>query len=428
MPHTWSRLHEHLGSPPGPVDFSMVRRCADDGLVEADDLDWKEKLPNQQDPRTPAEFAKDVAAMANTRGGLIIYGVADQPVAFKGIQEADANRDQYAQWVRNFVQPYLSGLDMYCLAADDGSEAVLVVDIPASELAPHSVHYEPTIDRARSQRSSVTPYRDGAHTDWMAEHQIARAYAERLTRTAQWQESFNQLRDWTAESLDGRLGPGNALLLFVARPTRPIPRSSPRLDRAVAKQIIDEACRNPVITFEPKISVLQGLANERGNISVGLNAWVISNRRWEGEYRPREVTAALHHDGSLVLVVNLSQHTLRDPSDEEVGVVNLDAVEQACIDVEALLLQTIRTERIDSPVRVQANVVSEIELPLKCAIRDFGGYVLTSSGLTLHRFRPVTVELPVGATEAHTQVAATELASGILNQFGVGCQLSRYVM
>ncbi len=84
MPRTWSRLHEHLGVPPSPVTFGMVRQCVDDKLGEADDLDWKESLPDGRNPGAEAEFAKDVAAFANTRGGLIIYGVTDQ-VDFRGI-------------------------------------------------------------------------------------------------------------------------------------------------------------------------------------------------------------------------------------------------------------------------------------------------------------------------------------------------------
>lgn len=48
---------------------------------EAEDLDWKEDLawqkkelpPDKKDEKKD-EFAKDVAAMANTRGGLIIFG------------------------------------------------------------------------------------------------------------------------------------------------------------------------------------------------------------------------------------------------------------------------------------------------------------------------------------------------------------------
>lgn len=75
MARSWTRLHEHLGAPPGPLSFDMVQRATDDRLQESDDLDWKEQLP--QPPRDGRwnEFAKDVAAMANTRGGLLIFGI-----------------------------------------------------------------------------------------------------------------------------------------------------------------------------------------------------------------------------------------------------------------------------------------------------------------------------------------------------------------
>jgi hypothetical protein len=429
MPHTWSRLHEHLGCPPGPIDFAMVRQCVADKLGEADDLDWKEDLPNAQNPNTAVEFAKDVAAMANTRGGLIVYGVTDD-VTFKGVQVADVHPDQYAQWVRNLVQPYLSGLEQYVLPSDDGA-FVFVVDIPASELAPHSVDFVDIRDKdkAKSQHATVTPYRDGPHTAWMAEHQIARAYAERLTRAAQWQESFNELRDWAAESLEGRAEPGNAWLVVVARPTRLIPRSAPRLDREVAMRIVDDARTNPVMTFEPREPVIKLLGNGLGRITVGLNAWVVTNRVGEGAQGPREVSVEFHHDGSLVFVVNLSQHTLHetDRPFPKRGIVNVDVVEQACVDLEALLLQAVRAERIDSPMRVQASVVSEEGMPLVYAMHETVDYKLAEGSRGLRRLRPITVEVPVGATEAHTHVAAAELAAGILNQFGIGCRLNRYI-
>ena len=56
----------------------MVKQAADANLAESDDLDWKEHLP--QPPREGRwnELAKDVAALANTRGGLLIYGVTDK--------------------------------------------------------------------------------------------------------------------------------------------------------------------------------------------------------------------------------------------------------------------------------------------------------------------------------------------------------------
>jgi hypothetical protein len=252
MAHTWSPIHEHLGCPPGPLTFEMILRCAEEGLAESDDLDWKQCLPNGLNPQEEAEFAKDVAAMANTRGGLIVFGVADRPVKFTGINTDDANPDQYAKWVRNLVQPYLAGLDQYILSSADGSESILVVDVPASELAPHSVAFDHNKQQAKSQFATVTPYRSGPHTEWMAEHQIAHSYAERLTRAEDWQTSFNELRDWTADSLGGLGGDGTAWLIIVGRPTRPVPRSAPRLDGETARSIVANACRNPVADFQPR--------------------------------------------------------------------------------------------------------------------------------------------------------------------------------
>jgi hypothetical protein len=74
MPRTWSRLHEYLGAPPGPVTFEMVRQSVDDKLGEADGLDWRESLPDGRNPGTEAGFAKDVAAVAD----LLIRGFGVQ--------------------------------------------------------------------------------------------------------------------------------------------------------------------------------------------------------------------------------------------------------------------------------------------------------------------------------------------------------------
>jgi hypothetical protein len=54
------------------------------------------------------------------------------------------------------------------------------------------------------------------------------------------------------------------------------------------------------------------LADGLSDVTVGLNAWVITDRAKEGPQMAREVRVELHHDGSFVLTVNMSQRTLRD--------------------------------------------------------------------------------------------------------------------
>ncbi|MGI5372578.1 hypothetical protein [Streptomyces iakyrus] len=65
------------------------------------------------------------------------------------------NVEQYAQWVRNHVQPYLPDLTLTVLTSADGSTSVLVADVPASPMAPHLVYG--TAARDKDQQAAVAP-------------------------------------------------------------------------------------------------------------------------------------------------------------------------------------------------------------------------------------------------------------------------------
>jgi predicted HTH transcriptional regulator len=149
-----------LGEAPGPITFDVVRQAAEANMPESDDFDWKEKLP--QPPRDGRwnELAKDVSTMANTRGGLLVFGVRDKTTELVGIDLDEVNTQQYAQWVRNHVQPYLPDLDFTRLSED--GVRVLVVDVPASPMAPHHVYG--TVAKDKDQQAAVVPYRDRDHT------------------------------------------------------------------------------------------------------------------------------------------------------------------------------------------------------------------------------------------------------------------------
>src|SRR4051794_2707054 len=77
-------LHAALGLRESGLTFEMVADACLQRVEEREDLDFKRTLPllasAGESSRRDAEqeaLAKDIAAMANSRGGMIIYGVAE---------------------------------------------------------------------------------------------------------------------------------------------------------------------------------------------------------------------------------------------------------------------------------------------------------------------------------------------------------------
>ena len=70
MPHT--PLHRALGREASELTTDLFEEAVSKAIEETDSLDWKAALPEKG-----PEFAKDVAAMANSGGGLIVYGVKE---------------------------------------------------------------------------------------------------------------------------------------------------------------------------------------------------------------------------------------------------------------------------------------------------------------------------------------------------------------
>ncbi len=85
-PVSFTALHRSLGLPPGPLTDEILDAAITAGVVETDDLDWKSELPPVKGlPQT--DFPKDIASMANSGGGMILYGVREDQKAATGRQD-----------------------------------------------------------------------------------------------------------------------------------------------------------------------------------------------------------------------------------------------------------------------------------------------------------------------------------------------------
>jgi Schlafen, AlbA_2 len=197
-------LHIALGVNNGDLSIELIREACTQGVEEREELDWKGTLPltlpaDNTSGRNEQQngLAKDIAAMANTNGGLLVYGVNEtgRPNAASKIVSV-GTRDEVTmrniRWVAfNLIHPPVTGLSFQWLTARDSDESVLVLEVARSAEAPHLV-------RPKKQPHGTgfwfaVPYRHGPDTEWMPERMIESAYRDRFANRRQREQDLREL-------------------------------------------------------------------------------------------------------------------------------------------------------------------------------------------------------------------------------------------
>jgi hypothetical protein len=115
-----------------------------DGLVgarEDQELEFKRSPYRLDEPRQSFELAKDVSALANARGGLLLIGFAterepESPLeivsAVRPFVRVLANEQRCIEKLRHLLYPTVQGLRAeFKPTADDADRGVLLIDVPA---------------------------------------------------------------------------------------------------------------------------------------------------------------------------------------------------------------------------------------------------------------------------------------------------------
>lgn len=133
-----------------PIDLTFVQRVIDSALPEDQELEYKRDRPKRiTDPELIKkvktdpfeEFTKDVSAMANAAGGVLLYGVAEDPVTRKpvltpiGDEPYDHVHVQLQGVLDSLIEPRLMGVRFYKVPVSGGYVLGLVV--PGSFAGPH---------------------------------------------------------------------------------------------------------------------------------------------------------------------------------------------------------------------------------------------------------------------------------------------------
>lgn len=171
-------------------------------VLESITLEYKEEGPDPSDAGKK-EFLADLSAMANTNGGLLIFGIkeaqedgknAGYPEEVTGIKEPRSGNpiivEQLKQFMDNVIRdnlaPRLSGIE-YATIQYDPDRLVFIIDVPRSLQAPHMITFKN--DSKFFKRTNTGKYQ-----------MEVREIREAMLRTSGWKESAELFRDFRIDA------------------------------------------------------------------------------------------------------------------------------------------------------------------------------------------------------------------------------------
>lgn len=391
-------LHRYLGEQAGPLTEKMVDDAINRGVEEADDLDWKTKLPAHKDLMR-SDIVKDIAAMANSGGGMLVYGVdEDERAATRRVHAGDVD-EGYERTVRRVaytaITPPVTGLSIHVLGPED--RRVVAVVVPDSADAPHLVF--------RNQDFSA-PLRNHSDTEWMREREIEAAYRARFTAladaTAVADETYDEYRRAFSAT-------DTAVIIAVAQPRH----AQPVLERQRGElaDFVTDAWN--LTRHWTAGTVAQVLDNVDGyNPRVGFRRWILP---WRGGDETTHCHVAVHNDGGVSMAwrIGAQQKDL-----ETFSAPN----EVASLDIEVFVanfLALVRSVSDSGDILIQLGIEWEQEGAVFCFDIDHNGKRISRSGVFGFQYSRVRAVVDVGASDDDYYRQVRAFAEDCVAQFGI---------
>ena len=418
-------IHRALGLEPGNLTMNDINQVIARKVEETADLDWKKKFYSIQNNAVMEEVAKDIAAMANSGGGWIVFGIKEDgennaASSVNPIQWSADNERQIRNIAYSKIGPPVVGIEFSKIPCgenpDDGY--VVLMHIPDSVDAPHFARKGDDAFRA--------PWRNGPHTEFMTERDIERGFRERFQRGVEQEKTLQGYFEQAAEALNPEQG---VFLAIAAVPVTP-KISAGSVDRDKAIQHTNPwaysyliASRRGNCSKEEKIETEFNFIWNQGEHVKGMRRWVIRNlpQTIAGKYRKY-----LHDDGTLLGAYQLGGvYNESAPSDQyPVGKPNhcrSKDIESALIDFFSLLREHAKERRVSGGFRIRVGLVGDSNSPI--LVRTFEGSIniLMDDKYSepINRFQPVSTYIdPLTPIEDILPPLRT-LALDLVNQGGI---------
>src|SRR5467141_153214 len=168
-------LEEVLGGQLSELDWRHLSTIVNAATEESEILDFKQAF--DQGPSADMEFAKDLCAFANARGGALVFGVREENGCAKEItpiEFSQGKEQQLRSWAHGRVFPSPEIEIQRIPSVDDANRGCLLVVVARSARQPHAVQKE----RDAGLRYVV---RVGRDTRTLTESEVAQRYGERFS-------------------------------------------------------------------------------------------------------------------------------------------------------------------------------------------------------------------------------------------------------
>ncbi|NMI54225.1 MULTISPECIES: helix-turn-helix domain-containing protein [unclassified Streptomyces] len=170
------RLEGLFGARLDAVSYAQVVALKTNGVSESYDLEFKGELYGGND-KAKRDLAGDMAALANTAGGVLLLGVAEDDQARAAELPGVALSDGEVLRIRNIVADMVHPLPTFDVRQiedpNNPGHGFLMIAVPRSPSAPHGVLVNEGLRY---------PRRNGASIIYLTEAEVAAAYQDRFAR------------------------------------------------------------------------------------------------------------------------------------------------------------------------------------------------------------------------------------------------------
>lgn len=410
------RLTAVLGRHPDEICEDDLQTAVDHQVPESEDLDWKKDFYAGTDAGKK-ELAKDVSAMANTRGGLIVIGVddgkQDQAVRLAPQEPAPGRGEEWMRLVlASYAHPPVPNVAIRRVPSQqEPGRSYWVIAVEKSPQAPHAV--------APSGNDFHPRYcvRHGTTTRTLTESEIAQRYRDRMQAAVDDMERLADLHQ------NGITRLGTHVSSTASDPSNIAIRFGPPVWLGLTS-VPTVRGHYPLVTQAARTQALRRFLDITGEGQMFLvqprGAALVGRRQVRFEGNP---TGQLHEDGSLYCAVEIElKSSISDPAHD------LKTLDQR--EVEVALLDLTRAAAAwaaesgaggDLMLRAQLHRYGGRNRPFRMRNEDFASAIEGPVATVPQEAADTVAQLAALVTsELEAVSAAYTLAADLLADMGVG--------